>query len=88
VAGGLYVERSSVPPLLCDGYPEDIIVVCVLPDECEGAPIPKRLTFSNDLPRMRGWLKQLKVTEIAMNRRAFTGARMDRREDHSFGCCY
>jgi transposase len=47
---------------------KDTIVVCVLPpDGSEGIPARKTYkTFRNDLSRMRGWLKQLKVTEIAM----------------------
>jgi len=44
------------------------VVVCVLPvDGVEGKPIRKVYgTFRNELIRMRVWLKQLKVTEIAM----------------------
>jgi transposase len=44
------------------------VVVCVLPaDGVEGKPIKKVYgTFRNELARMRGWLKLLKVTEIAM----------------------
>ncbi len=47
---------------------KDTIVVCVLPpDGVEGTPARKSYrTFRNDLSRMRGWLKLLKVTEIAM----------------------
>lgn len=47
---------------------KDTIVVCVLaPDGAGGVPIRKTYrTFRNDLTRMRGWLKLLKVTEIAM----------------------
>jgi transposase len=43
-------------------------VVCVLPpDGTEGKPVKKVYgTFHADLGRMRGWLKQLKVTSIAM----------------------
>lgn len=47
---------------------KDTVVVCVLPsDGSEGIAARKTYkTFRNDLSRMRGWLKQLKVTEIAM----------------------
>jgi transposase len=47
---------------------KDTIVVCVLPpDGADGIPARKTYrTFRNDLARMRGWLKLLKVTEIAM----------------------
>ena len=47
---------------------KETVVVCVLaPDGQEGKPLKKVYgTFSKDLGRMRGWLKQLKVTEIAM----------------------
>jgi transposase len=47
---------------------KDTIVVCVLlPDGKTGLPARKTFrTFRNDLSRMRGWLKLLKVTEIAM----------------------
>ena len=47
---------------------KETVVVCVLaPDGEEGKPLKKVYgTFRNDLGRMRGWLKQLKVTEIAM----------------------
>jgi len=47
---------------------KDTIVVCVLPADGEtGITLRKTYrTFRNDLTRMRGWLKLLKVTEIAM----------------------
>jgi len=47
---------------------KETIVVCVLPPVGgEGNAIRKTYgTFRNDLVRMRVWLKQLKVTEIAM----------------------
>lgn len=47
---------------------KDTIVVSVLPPEGGDAqPVRKRYrTFWNDLIRMRVWLKQLRVTEIAM----------------------
>lgn len=47
---------------------KDTIVVCVLPpDGQSGMPARKVWgTFRNELARMRGWLKQLKVTEVAM----------------------
>ena len=46
----------------------ETVVVCVLPpDGQEGKPVKKVYgTFHADLGRMRGWLKQLKVTSIAM----------------------
>jgi transposase len=47
---------------------KETVVVCVLPpDGREGAPVKKVYgTFRSELIRMRVWLKQLKVTEIAM----------------------
>jgi len=47
---------------------KETVVVCVLPPEGKpGEPVQKTFgTFRNDLARMRGWLKLLKVTEIAM----------------------
>ena len=47
---------------------KETVVVCVLPpDGEEGKPLKKvDDTFRNALGRMRGWLKQLQVTEIAM----------------------
>jgi transposase len=47
---------------------KDTIMVCVLPPDGQtGARVRKSYsTFRNDLARMRGWLKLLKVTEIAM----------------------
>jgi transposase len=47
---------------------KETVVVCVLPpDGQEGKPVKKVYgTFHADLGRMRGWLKQLKVTSIAM----------------------
>lgn len=47
---------------------KDTVVVCVLPPVgTEGEALHKTYgTFRNDLIRMRTWLKQLKVTEIAM----------------------
>lgn len=47
---------------------KDSIVVCVLPPMGEeGKVIRKRYaTFRNDLVRLRVWLKQLRVTEMAM----------------------
>ena len=47
---------------------KDTIVVCVLPPVgVEGQAVRKTYgTFRNELIRMRVWLKQLKVTEIAM----------------------
>lgn len=47
---------------------KDTIVICVLPGiGCDGQAVRKTYgTFRNDLIRMRVWLKQLKVTEIAM----------------------
>jgi hypothetical protein len=47
---------------------KETVVVCVLaPDGKPGEPARKIFgTFRNELTRMRGWLKLLKVTEIAM----------------------
>jgi transposase len=47
---------------------KDSVEVCVLPAVGEdGKPIRKRYgTFRNDLIKMRVWLKQLRVTEVAM----------------------
>ena len=47
---------------------KETVVVCVLPPDGQaGQPVKKVYgTFRNDLGRMRGWLKLLKVTEIAM----------------------
>jgi len=47
---------------------KDTIVVCVLPADGTTAVVVRKTyrTFRNDLTRMRGWLKLLKVTEIAM----------------------
>lgn len=47
---------------------KDTIVVCVLPPVSDEGKIIRKTycTFRNDLIRMRIWLKQLKVTEIAM----------------------
>jgi transposase len=47
---------------------KDTVVVCVLPPvEGDGQTVRKTYgTFRNDLIRMRVWLKQLKVTHIAM----------------------
>lgn len=47
---------------------KETVVVCVLPaDGQTGTPVRKSYgTFRNELIRMRVWLKQLRVTEIAM----------------------
>lgn len=47
---------------------KDTVVVCVLPPVGGPAKTARKTygTFRNDLIRMRVWLKQLKVTEIAM----------------------
>lgn len=47
---------------------KETVVVCVLPPDGEqGKPVKKVYgTFHADLGRMRGWLKQLKLTDIAM----------------------
>jgi len=60
--------RDSVPPVLRNGRHKDTVVVCVLAPvgETETAIRKVYSTFRNDLTRMRGWLKLLKVTEIAM----------------------
>src|SRR5207248_11313842 len=46
----------------------DTIVVCVLPRVGQSGTAIRKVyrTFRNDLRRMRGWLKLLKVSEIAM----------------------
>jgi transposase len=47
---------------------KEVVVVCVLrPDGEGGEGVVKSFgTFRTELTRMRGWLKQLRVTEIAM----------------------
>lgn len=47
---------------------KETVVVCVLAQDGEDASPVKKVfsTFRNELTRMRGWLKRLKVTEIAM----------------------
>jgi transposase len=47
---------------------KDTVVVCVLPPDGTNSVVARKTygTFRNDLTRMRGWLKQLHVTEIAM----------------------
>ena len=47
---------------------KDTVVVCVLPPLGEQGEIRRKRfrTFTADLNQMRGWLKRLKVTEIAM----------------------
>jgi transposase len=47
---------------------KDTVVVCILPPVGGGGQVVRKAygTFRNDLIRMRVWLKQLKVTEIAM----------------------
>jgi len=47
---------------------KETVVVCVLPADGEQGKSIKKVygTFHKDLGRMRGWLKQLKVTHIAM----------------------
>lgn len=45
---------------------KDKVVVCVLTTEGEMSVLKEYGTFRNDLIRMRVWLKQLNVTEIAM----------------------
>ena len=47
---------------------KETVVVCVLPpDGSEGEMIRKVFgTFRNELARMRGWFKQLKITHLAM----------------------
>jgi transposase len=50
-----------------DVHKDTIVVAVLAPDGGEGRPVRKRYrTFRNDLIRMRVWLKQLRVTEIAM----------------------
>ena len=47
---------------------KDTIVVCALPPVGRDGQTIRKVygTFRNDLIRMRVWLKQLKVTEIAI----------------------
>jgi transposase len=47
---------------------KDTVVICALPPVGGAGPAVRKIygTFRNDLIRMRVWLKQLKVTEIAM----------------------
>jgi transposase len=47
---------------------KDTIVVCVLPPDGQEGNVCRKTyrTFRNDLTRMRGWLKLLHVSEIAM----------------------
>ena len=58
----------KVSPQLRNGHSQDTVVVCALPPVGgDGRPVRKVYgTFRNDSIRMRVWLKQLKVTEIAM----------------------
>lgn len=50
-----------------DVHKETVVVSVLPPDGKPGKPVRKIFrTFRNDLTRMRGWLKLLKVTEIAM----------------------
>jgi hypothetical protein len=47
---------------------KDTIGVCVLPPDGRSGAVTRKTygTFGNELTRMGGWLKLLKVTEIAM----------------------
>ena len=47
---------------------KDTVVVCVLPPVGGEGKVSRKIyhTFRNDLIKLRVWLKQLKVTEIAM----------------------
>lgn len=47
---------------------KDSVVACILPPDGSSGVVIRKVygTFRKDLTRMRGWLKQLKVTEIAM----------------------
>ena len=47
---------------------KDTVVVCILPPVGKSGEVCRKTyrTFRNDLIRLRVWLKQLKVTEIAM----------------------
>src|SRR5271154_6941709 len=50
-----------------DVHKETVVVSVLAPKGVEGVFLRKTYrTFRNDLARMRGWLKLLKVTEIAM----------------------
>ena len=48
---------------------KDTVVVCVLPPDGQTGTVVRKTygTFRNDLSRMRGWLKLLRVTDIAMD---------------------
>ncbi len=73
------------------------VTVCVLaPAGQPGMSMKKRKfrTFTRDLKQMRGWLKNCKVTEIAMrlrtqawNRRGNTGGRFGTCSKASFKSC-
>ena len=69
-AKGGTVESKELNCRRCCGMDvhQETVVVCVLPPDGQaGQPVKKVYgTFRNDLGRMRGWLKLLKVTEIAM----------------------
>ena len=54
----------------------DTIVVCILPPVGSDGKVVRKTygTFRNDVIRMRVWLKQLKVTEIAMESTAVCSA--------------
>src|SRR5437763_12540316 len=59
---------------------KDTSVVCVLPPVGQSGTAIRKVyrTFRNDLTRMRGWLKLLKVTEIAMeSTRRLLASRME-----------
>ena len=47
---------------------KDSVVACILPPDGTSGVVIRKVygTFRKDLTRMRGWLKQLKVSEIAM----------------------
>src|SRR5579871_4020478 len=67
--GGRRTKMSKVYRRCCGmDVHQQTVVLCVLPpDGTEGESIHKIYgTFRNDLVRMRVWLKQLRVTEIAM----------------------
>lgn len=67
---------------------KDTIVVCVLPPDGQAGILIRKTygTFRNDLTRMRGWLKLLKVTEIAMESTGvYWRPVWNVLEDHGFG---
>ena len=66
-------------------------MVCVLPPVGQSGTALRKVyrTFRNDLTRMRGWLKLLKVTEIAMESTGvYWRPVWNVLEDTVFACCW